>query len=687
MGHSFLRVFCDGLSTCVFVLWIRLSGVLGREGARRRRLRRQGAARRKGKDMVFDTMKYISRASIAFAGIALCATLAVFGTPPAALAEESAEGEATAEVGSTEADESDEAEESAETEESAEGETMVDLDYDLSSLDSILSSMEADYEDTVASLSEQYELVGETIGGTYEGYLAKGQALDDWYALVLSESQSFFDRLEAGCEEYLKLVASSAASEGGYYDYAYEAVGELDDLCYDIFDEYYDDVYDDLMDEASEDYCFGIAASWDESIDIDEWETVYDDCFDTWSDARSEVYRLMNVGEDAVERCIARADIAFSYENYDVESVLDREFLSSDLSSILDEIDADIDATVASLSEELSAVPSPASQSYEDYAATAEALSEWYEQAQSEIEALYDRIDGYAVDYYVALAAIASPEDPYTMDAAFQEIYWAAYSDVYTELYNKVYVDLFGSIDDDILYDSIYEWNAYYEDWYEQWEEEWEECYDEWDEACEAIYDLIWDQYDVFYDSYSEVRSAFLYDDDYDVGAILGIEVTVVTQAETEDAEAEEDEAVDEDETEDETEAEAEAETEVEAETELADSGESAGIGEDFQAAMESYEAFYDEYIEFMELSETSDDANAITQAYKDFWAQYEETMSALSVISDFEANDEEVACFIEVSERIFEKLEDAGYSDMADVVLESVDSDDGIKLSGALAQ
>ena len=476
--------------------------------------------------MALDSIKNRSGTGAALVGFALCATLAVFGMTPAALAEEPAEGEAAAEA-------------ATESEAAATEETAVEIDYDLTSFDTILASMEADYEDTVAYLSEQYETVDATLGGTYAGYVANEQALDDWYSLVLSESQSLFDRLAAGSEEYLKLAASTASAEGDYYGSAYDAVSDLiDEVCYGIFDDYYDDVYGDLLDEPYDDYCSGAVADWDESIDVDEWEVVYNDCYETWMDARDDVYSLMNDGEEAIYRAASRADLAFSYDNYDVEAALNLSFLSDDLQSILEEIDADVDSTISSLSEELAAVSTPASLSYEDYAAVADSLTEWYALAQSETQALYDRIDDYTIEYYVALASIANPEDPYTMSAAFQEIYWAAYQDVYAAVYDGVYDELFYGIYNDVLFGTIYDWDVYGTDWYEQWAAEWEECYDEWDEACEAIYDLIWDQYDVFYDSYSEVRSAFLYDDNYDVSAILGVDLTAAT--ETEDATVEE---------------------------------------------------------------------------------------------------------------------------------------------------
>ena len=79
------------------------------------------------------------------------------------------------------------------------------------------------------------------------------------------------------------------------------------------------------------------------------------------------------------------------------------------------------------------------------------------------------------------------------------------------------------------------------------------------------------------------------------------------------------------------------------------------GIRPEFKEAMDSYEAFFDEYIEFLE----NYDANDISMLleYTSFLTQYSDTMNKLDDIDESELSPEENAYFIEVMLRIEQKL------------------------------
>ena len=93
------------------------------------------------------------------------------------------------------------------------------------------------------------------------------------------------------------------------------------------------------------------------------------------------------------------------------------------------------------------------------------------------------------------------------------------------------------------------------------------------------------------------------------------------------------------------------------AETEPDDTSE---VSSDFKATMDSYEAFFDEYIEFMKLySENPSDTELLGQ-YADYMDQYTETMEAMSSIDADSLSPADYAYYIEVQNRINEKLMDA---------------------------
>lgn len=81
------------------------------------------------------------------------------------------------------------------------------------------------------------------------------------------------------------------------------------------------------------------------------------------------------------------------------------------------------------------------------------------------------------------------------------------------------------------------------------------------------------------------------------------------------------------------------------------------GIRPEFKAAMDSYEEFFDEYVEFMKKFNNSDDMTSMLAEYSEYLTQYAETMEALSAIDDGSLSPEEAAYYLEVSTRINQKL------------------------------
>lgn len=92
---------------------------------------------------------------------------------------------------------------------------------------------------------------------------------------------------------------------------------------------------------------------------------------------------------------------------------------------------------------------------------------------------------------------------------------------------------------------------------------------------------------------------------------------------------------------------------EPEAQTEAAESG----IRPEFQEAMDSYEAFFDEYIAFMKSYQESANPASMMKDYLDYMTQYAETMDKLSKLGEEELSEQEALYYAEVSLRINQKL------------------------------
>lgn len=81
------------------------------------------------------------------------------------------------------------------------------------------------------------------------------------------------------------------------------------------------------------------------------------------------------------------------------------------------------------------------------------------------------------------------------------------------------------------------------------------------------------------------------------------------------------------------------------------------GIRTEFKEAMDSYEAFFDEYVDFMEKYTNSTNPAGMLTDYSNYMAKYSDAMAALSRVNDGTLSNEELAYYIEVQSRINQKL------------------------------
>ena len=89
----------------------------------------------------------------------------------------------------------------------------------------------------------------------------------------------------------------------------------------------------------------------------------------------------------------------------------------------------------------------------------------------------------------------------------------------------------------------------------------------------------------------------------------------------------------------------------------------SSGVSQDFKDMMDAYEEFMDEYIEFMKLyNQNPTDAELMSQ-YFDILTEYTQYASTISKLENSEMTDEEAAYYLEVVNRVNQKLIEAGIS------------------------
>lgn len=83
------------------------------------------------------------------------------------------------------------------------------------------------------------------------------------------------------------------------------------------------------------------------------------------------------------------------------------------------------------------------------------------------------------------------------------------------------------------------------------------------------------------------------------------------------------------------------------------------GISPEFKEMMDSYEAFFDEYVEFMKKYMNADATSIVSmmQDYTDYMTKYAEMTEKLSALENEEMSTEEALYYAEVSSRITQKL------------------------------
>lgn len=80
-------------------------------------------------------------------------------------------------------------------------------------------------------------------------------------------------------------------------------------------------------------------------------------------------------------------------------------------------------------------------------------------------------------------------------------------------------------------------------------------------------------------------------------------------------------------------------------------------VSTNFKETMDSYEAFIDEYVEFMNKYQESDDTAAMLTDYSEFVSKYKDYAAKIDEINEDELSAADLAYYIEVTDRVNSKL------------------------------
>ena len=280
--------------------------------------------------------------------------------------------------------------------------------------------------------------------------------------------------------------------------------------------------------------------------------------------------------------------------------------------------------------------------SYEKYKENIDLIESFYARTLEETRMLCIKMREYSLNYAEEImSADNSTDEKYD---ALEEIYDCIYEDARDEIYDEIYD---GILDDmyDIFYDGILD-DAYdtvdYSEWsdassneYELWSDTSSEVYEEWSDFQSDVYDFWSDMGSELWDDDIEKAEKVMSDFAEDIEKLKGSVEPVNNNVESDEEEA------------------SEAVVEETAE-ELVD-----GMCPEFKEAMDSYEAFYDEYCDFMKKYNENPSDLTLLAEYMDMLKEAAEMDEKFEAWDQDEMNDAELKYYLEVSNRVMQKMVD----------------------------
>lgn len=195
-------------------------------------------------------------------------------------------------------------------------------DYDENDPTAVLGEITNDFADVTSQLSEKLTETFAAVGTTYEDYQKNKGLVDEWITLALSESDALFARTKENSIAYFKLIA--ADEDHKYSEFCDDALDEYYDAVYDkAMDEYYDTLYDDAMDDLYDEYYNGIIDDAYDDIKYEEWSNASSECYKQWSDASSAIYKKWSDESSYIYGLWSATNSAFCYnDNFDVDAIV-----------------------------------------------------------------------------------------------------------------------------------------------------------------------------------------------------------------------------------------------------------------------------------------------------------------------------------------------------------------------------
>ncbi|GAB5081768.1 hypothetical protein Osc1_09410 [Hominimerdicola sp. 21CYCFAH17_S] len=320
---------------------------------------------------------------------------------------------------------------------------------------------------------------------------------------------------------------------------------------------------------------------------------------------------------------------------------------------INDVVIKDIEDTLAALSSEYETLKSEID-TYTKFLSGTEKMDDFCARVYDTNYNLCVKMCEYSLEYAEDIVNSGmSNDDKYDeLDELYDSIYDDGGEEIYDGIYDGILEDMYDDFYDGLL-DDAYDNEEYseYSEWYDMRSNEYERWYDTRSDVYEDWYDMRSDIYEFWTDLRSE-----LWDDDIEKAKKKIEDFREDVEKIKEDAGQADNNTSD---SEENTESDSETETKVPEEDKPAENLVD-GMRPEFKEALDSYEDFFDEYCDFMKKFNESPDDLSLLSEYTEYLTQYSETMEKMSELDDGEMNDAEMKYYLEVTNRISQKLLDA---------------------------
>ena len=538
----------------------------------------------------------------------------------------------------------------------------IDLDG-IATLDDLETRIEEHLASSITSLASRWEALSVEID-TYDKYCDNSEKVSEFYQTVITETDQMCIMLYEYSAAYARMILDSDMSADDKYD----AVDGINDCLYeDACDEIHDEIYEGILEDMNDYFYEGILDDAEDDVNYSDWYDVCSDEYNQWYDTSSEVYSLyydaaseiysfyydmsselysrdFDRAEKVYEKFLQKIAKAKGIEtgaptgNATFDTTLRSASSIEELESV---IDAHVSECVQALAKEWETLSTDID-TFEKYQANVGVIEEFHSHIEDSASQILVMICNYGASYAdFILQSGSSTKDMYK---AFEDFKDCIYEDACEYVKDDIYEDLLEEVKD-YYYEGIIN-DAKDSVNYSDWSDARGDAYSWWSDARGEVYGEWSDTRGDLYSFYSDIRSE-LYSGDID-GANDELEdfrkkysngATAVSNV------ADSNEAV----------SNATEDTKKEAEN----SNSSNEIRPEFKEAMDSYEAFYTEYCEFMKkYSENPTDLTLLAK-YADMLVKAEEMNEAFEEWDEDDLNSEELKYYLDVNNRVMKMLVD----------------------------